>query len=76
MSPGNLTSLPETLCHDQGVAVQMTIEVRRMIKAERDICFICGQDVERTLDGDRFCNKCGWLDDFDEYGKNDTRWSE
>lgn len=37
-----------------------------MIKVERDICFMCGQDVERTMDGDRFCNKCGWLDDFDE----------
>jgi len=52
------------------------IEVIRMIKAERDICYICGQDVEKTLDGDRFCNKCGWLDEGDEYEKNDTRWSE
>jgi hypothetical protein len=52
------------------------IKVMEMIKAERDICYICGQDVGRTMDGDRFCSKCGWLDECDEYEKNDTRWSE
>lgn len=36
-----------------------------MIKAERDICSICGQDVEVTLDGDKFCNKCGWVDELE-----------
>jgi len=51
-------------------------KVMEMIKAERDICYICGEDVERTMDGDRFCSKCGWLDECDEYEKNDTRWSE
>jgi len=45
------------------------IEMSKMIKAEQDICSICGQDVEKTLDGDRFCNKCGWLDEYDEYEK-------
>lgn len=44
-----------------------------MIKVERDVCSICGHEVEITLDGDRFCNSCGWLDEFDECargGKN------
>jgi anaerobic ribonucleoside-triphosphate reductase len=40
-----------------------------MTKAERDTCYICGQNVERTLDGDMFCNKCGWFDEFDEYNQ-------
>jgi hypothetical protein len=53
-----------------------TIEVIRMIKSERDICYICGQDVEMTLDGDRFCAKCGWLDECGEYEKSNMRWSE
>jgi len=45
-----------------------------MTKAERDICYICGQDVERTIDGDRFCSKCGWLDEFN--GCKSMGWSE
>lgn len=38
-----------------------------MTKSERDICYICGQEVERTPDGDRFCSKCGWLDEYNKY---------
>jgi anaerobic ribonucleoside-triphosphate reductase len=55
-----------------------TIKAIRVIKAERDICSICGQDVEKTLDGDRFCNKCGWVDEYEgnERFKNRTRWSK
>ena len=51
-------------------------KVMEMIKAERDICYICGHNVEKTMDGDRFCSQCGWLDECDEYEKSDTRWSE
>jgi anaerobic ribonucleoside-triphosphate reductase len=47
-----------------------------MIKSKRDICTICGRDVEKSTDGDRFCNKCGWVDEYDEYEINDTKWSE
>lgn len=54
------------------------IEGIRMMKAEQDICSICGQDVEKTLNGDRFCNKCGWVDEYEgnEQLKNGTRLSE
>jgi len=38
-----------------------------MIKAEQDLCSICGQDVETTMEGDKFCNKCGWVDEFEEH---------
>ena len=48
-----------------------------MIRIQPDICFICGQDVETTLDGERFCKKCGWIEE-DEMNTTDVhlRWSE
>ena len=53
-----------------------TIEVMQIMKAEKDTCLICGRDVERTMDGDRFCAKCGWVEECDEHEKNAVGWLE
>ena len=47
-----------------------------MIKAEKDTCLICGRDVDRTMDGDRFCAKCGWVEECDEHEENAVGWLE
>lgn len=52
------------------------IEAIEMIRTERDTCLICGQDVERTVDGDRFCAKCGWFEECDESVTNAVGWLE
>jgi hypothetical protein len=52
------------------------IEVIQMMSAENDTCLICGQDVERTVDGDRFCAKCGWFEECNESATNAVRWLE
>ena len=52
------------------------IEAIEMIRTERDTCLICGQDVERTADGDRFCAKCGWFEECDESVTNAVGWLE
>lgn len=52
------------------------VEVIQMMKAEKDTCWICGQDVERTMDGDRFCSKCGWFEECDEPATNALGWLE
>jgi hypothetical protein len=52
------------------------IEVIRMMKPEKDTCLICGQDVERTTDGDRFCAKCGWFEECDEPENDAVGWLE
>lgn len=52
------------------------VEVIQMMKAEKDTCLICGQDVERTMDGDRFCSKCGWFEECDEPATTAVGWLE
>ena len=43
-----------------------TNEARRMIQAKKDICPICKQDLNRTLDDELECIKCGYIKDIDE----------